>query len=226
MTVLPDDVRTLLEMARNNIDHDLWGTLHNRLCHQGTTTTTSYAALPVLAAMAEEWTVGFPNRPVALGASIVGSNDAPPNAADLCSANSAAIEALARTATSEPGAASSDTDFVYAIAFQAALRREPNWSAIESIANEEHEIECPRCGEHVYAQLVPPYAVTSWTATEPGPLTIAPTTVDGLAQEQAFLHRQALDHNRDVVADQLLHLFGTAICPECGDTIRLWPRGA
>lgn len=112
---------------------EAWSELWSALCHQGTSYTASYAALPRLAEMASLDAVLLAAGIVADGGAEVLAEHAPAIAKLLATANAALPDA--------------GDDFVHVL--EAVLVLEGLHDQADVLAwgvtNEEYEIECPEC---------------------------------------------------------------------------------
>lgn len=219
-----DAVPHLLAAAESETSWEAapWQDLWSRLYHQGTVSAAGLAALPALCAIARC------HRPVALdpalflAASIISSTDGPPEQMQARVTYAADLIGLAPVALEKLGLVTSPTDFIWALQAVAAIEDLSVWQRhLESLANEEAELDCPHCGDHIYIEL----DSGTWFAT-PDPDDVSDGTplrpaVEGeLDEAEERLQSLAQDHGRTGIAAQLLQLFGHATCPVCDTAFR------
>ena len=192
-----EDVPALLDRAAAD-DQEAWSELWSALCHQGTSYTASYAALPHLAEMASL-------DAVLLAAGIVA--DGPD---EVRTEHAAAITTLlARANDLLPVTADG-----YEYLLEGALVLEGLLDQADAmawgVAEEEYEVECPECDTPMF---ILPAEGISKTAEAQRPLRPAdPTTLDGIGRRVC---ETAAAHGQDEVARVLRYFFGQATCPAC-----------
>jgi hypothetical protein len=140
-----DEVPALLAAAGTD-DPSAWEELWGRLCHQGTVSTASYAAIPHLAALAlRSHPVGY-NQALALAAAIVGSEDGPEESGAVRHRYASYIREMRNAAEQNLPFARGDVEFVYGLQALLAFDGVPIWkNHLESIADGEVGLECPNC---------------------------------------------------------------------------------
>ena len=218
------DVRPLLAAAERGDDDDA-ASLYDRLCHQGTTTATSYTALPELFSSALRCKPAPYIAPLFLAADILAATDRPAGidvtrlrrtyAADILK-----LEALTVRCLNLPALHGDLSSFIYLMQVLLALQDEPTWSHhLTGLAGGEYELLCPTCGRDLYAVIDPDIAVITegYTPAEQQQRTSIdpadpPRAGDAAAER---LHRLALDHDQPQVAAMIAALFGLGTCPEC-----------
>jgi len=198
-------------------DAPVWGELWSRLCHQGTVTPASYAALPALTLIAES-RVTVPLDPALfLVASIIASVDGPPEITDVRSVHAAQIGSLGPVAERKLDLVHARADFLYALQTVAALEDLSVWQReLEGLVNEEVELECPSCKKHIYLELIDGALVAT---IDPnlvrGGQPVHPAEPAELGTTEARLLRLCHAHNQAAVGNELLQLFGQTHCPNC-----------
>lgn len=196
----------------------VWGELWSRPCHQGTVTPASYAALPALALMAGS-RADVPLAPARfLAASIIASDDGPPEITDVRSVYATPIGSLGPAAEHKLDLVRTRADFLYALQAVAAVEDLSIWQReLEGLINEEVELECPSCEKHIYVELVDgaliatadPYLIRGGQ-----PVLLANPAE--LGTTEARLLGLCHAHSQASVANELLQLFGQTRCPLCG----------
>ena len=192
-----EDIPALLDRAAAD-DQEAWSELWSALCHQGTSYTASYAALPRLAEMANV-------DAVLLAAGIVADGGA-----EVLAAHAPAVTTLLGTANAAlPNAGD---DFVYVL--EAVLVLEGLHDQADVLAwgvtNEEYEIECPQCGTSMYIAID---EGVSRTEDAERPLRPSdPSTLDGIGRRVCDT---AAAHGQDKAARVFRYFFGQATCPAC-----------
>ncbi len=121
----------------------------------GSVAPASYAALPRLAQIASERPDVAIDPSLFLFASIISSIDGPPEIATVRELYATEIADLVPVADHKLDLVSDRADVVYALQTVAALENLSPWQRwLEGPPNEEVELECPSCGDHVYLELV------------------------------------------------------------------------
>jgi hypothetical protein len=217
------DVPALLEAAAQG-DHGAWSDLWDRLCHQGTTYTASYAALPYLAGAAvhQEPAPYIPG--LFLVADILASTRKPVNV-DLVTvrqqlaAQVAELESLAVRCLDLHAVRQDPVLFIYLLQVVLALRDEPTWQRhLTGLANREYEILCPLCGRDLYVIVGAKDAFVSegyTTAERSRQTTVEPADPHQPEGVVERLHRLADAHGQPQVARMIRFLFGQGSCPAC-----------
>jgi len=213
-------VPALLDEAASVMDWDapVWSELWSRLCHQGTVAPASYAALPDLARIASSRADVALEPALTLAASIIASKDGPPEIMDVRSVYAAQISSLKPVAAHKLALVHDRADFLYALQAVAAFEDLSVWQReLEGLVDEEVELECPSCDEHLYLELVDGVLVAT---TDPdmvrGGEPVRPADPFELGTAEARLLGLCQAHNQVAVASELLQLFGQASCPSCG----------
>lgn len=215
-----EQVPTLLADAERG-DETAWHDLWSRLCHQGTVSTASFAALPQLAAMAQRHPDAGYIPPLALAASIISASDRDPGFDDSRDKYANELAALRSVAERSISVAEEFGDFVYAVQFLMAFEGVPIWQDhLQSLADEELQLSCPNCDAYLYADLGDPDFNTR-LATDPQTgesARIAPAEPARLPRIEARIYRIATERGQLRAADNLLYLFGESRCPNCNQT--------
>jgi hypothetical protein len=215
-----EQVPSLLKAAEQG-DDSAWHELWSRLCHQGTVSNASFAALPELAAMAERHPAAGYVPPLGLAASIISASDRPlgfDSARDRYAVELGALRSLAERSVN---VAKDSGDFVYALQFLMAFEGVPVWqNHLESLADKELQVSCPNCDEYLYVALGDPDFKARLATSREGAVAtpLAPAEPNGLPSIEARMHNLAIDRSQGEVAVQMLYLFGHATCPNCNHT--------
>lgn len=219
------DVPLLLEAAAASTDWDApcWQELWSRLYHQGSVAPASYAALPRLAEVAGARPDVALDPALVLFTSIIAATDGPPQITDTRDRYAGAIAALVPVAEHKLGLVDDRTDTIYALQAIAALEDLSVWQRqLHGLANEEVELECPACGDHIYLELVGDAIVAT---ADPDDTRQARVVRAAHAEDLAAPEARLLDlcqvHGHTRVAAELLHLFGQVSCPHCQAEFRV-----
>jgi hypothetical protein len=197
-------------------EQDPWDDLWDRLCHQGTVYSASYAALPALTKMSRR---GDPDGYVLalhLAADIIASTDGPEDRAMIRQRYRHELADLCLVAARNLRHAKDDTAFVYLLEALMAFEDGGVWQRnLHQLANGEAEFECPSCGEFLSLGLDgPPFQLESGTDASVAPTTVTPAEPSPATVEGRLL-ALARANDRPAVAAALPHLFGDATCPHC-----------
>jgi len=201
----------------------VWNELWGRLCHQGTVSPASYAALPALAQIAESRADVALDPAIFLAASIIASTDGPPEATDVRSVYRTQIETLRPVAEHKLELVHERVDVIYALQVVAAFEDLSIWQRrLEGLVDAEVELECPSCGDSIDLALV---NGAFPAMTDPGeidgarPRRQAEPTELGTAEARLLSLCHTYRHT--VVANELLQLFGQTRCPNCGALVSI-----
>ncbi len=214
------DIPELLRDAATTADWDaaVWQELWQRLCHQGSVSPASYAALPALAEIAASRTEVALDPALFLVAAIIASNDGPSAIDGIRDLYVTELAALRPIAERKIALVSHRADALWALEVLAALEDLSPWQReLDRLANDEVELECPSCDDHVYLELVDGtlVATTDPDAVRDGqPVQKARRSDLGPAEARLVALSEA--HGHSDVAREMLQLFGRAGCPHCG----------
>ncbi|WP_146841739.1 hypothetical protein [Cellulomonas composti] len=213
------EIPGLLEAAASSTQWEapVWEDLWQRLYHQGSVAPASYAALPRLAQIASERPDVAIDPSLFLFASIISSIDGPPEIATVRELYATEIADLVPVADHKLDLVSDRADVVYALQTVAALENLSPWQRwLEGPPNEEVELECPSCGDHVYLELVGGELVAT---IDPDDTThgrpVQAERPGNLPAPEARLFDLCVSHGHADVAGWLLRLFGRVTCPHC-----------
>lgn len=213
-----DGVPTLL-VAAGLDDPAAWEELWGRLCHQGTVSTASYAAIPHLAVLALQSEPSGYNQALALSAAIVGSEDGPETSEAIRYRYASYVREMRTAAERNLPFARDDVEFVYGVQALLALEGVPTWkNHLESIADGEVGLECPACHEFLLLALEGATGQEGSKEEDPNmQATGIPAGPNRLDPGADRAYSIAIAHQRPNVAAAMLRLFGRAHCPLCGD---------
>lgn len=225
-----EDIPALLERAVQDTDNQVWGELWSRLCHQGSVYNASFAALPALTQMAQQWPAPRRFEPLLLAAGIVACIDQPWYTPDVYSAYPTEVGQLAAVAADCLRHASLTSDsptYVYILQALLAFEGAEVWGGhLDGINDEEYEVSCPHCEADnfvVFGRDGHFTALDSAYMKDPearrGSLQPAqPSSVSALGQR---LYATALADGHPDVAEKITYVFGRACCAECGEDFQV-----
>lgn len=214
------DIPALLRDAAATADWNAvaWQELWQRLYHQGSVSPASYAALPALAEIAASRTAVALDPALFLVAAIIASNDGSPAIDGIRDLYATELAALQPVAERKVALVRDRADVLWALEVLAALEDLSPWQRdLDRLANDEVELECPSCDDHVYLELVDGtlVATTDPDAVRNGhPVQTARRSELGPAEARLVMLSEA--HGHSDVAREMLQLFGRAGCPHCG----------
>jgi hypothetical protein len=213
------EVPLLLGEAASETDWDapVWTELWGRLCHQGTVTPASYASLPVLTGIAASRRELPMDPALFLAAAIVAATDAPAEVTRVRERYLNEIVALRTTALHKLGIVDGRADFLYALQTLAAFEDLSVWQReLEGLVNEELEVECPSCAEHLYLEVAEgQVVVTPDPDILPEDARVRPREASDLGTSETRLLDLCRSHRQVAIASELIQLFGHATCPNC-----------
>ncbi len=210
-----DRVPALLDSAAApHAPDEVWAELWGRLCHQGTVTPASHAAILPLARIAlQAPPLGY-EPALHLVAAILVATRGP---AQIRTAHVSAIARLRPLAERNLAHAGSDVEFVHGLGVLAGLEEALPWSRhLDGVATGEVEIDCPACDEHLLVVLE---AETPHVCTGDMSMTSALTPAQPSTDVEERLVSLARQHDRIRVAKTLGFAFGTAPCPACAGPV-------
>lgn len=219
------DIPVLLGAAAASTDWEApaWQELWSRLYHQDSVAPASYAALPALAQIASGRPEVAVDPALFLVAAIISAEARSPRSTQARAEHSAAIAALGPVAEHKLALVADQVEFVWALHTVAALTGSPAWAhALQGLANEEIELECPICQDHIYLELSGNVLVAT---ADPDDLSAAqpvlPADLGSLDAAQAHLLGLCNAHGRADTAASILQLSGEIMCPHCRARFRL-----
>ncbi|MER5510770.1 hypothetical protein ABT052_36400 [Streptomyces sp. NPDC002766] len=215
-----EDIPGLFARLGGSEDDKIWSQLWSALCHQGSVYEASWAAMPVLADIARGRAPGEPIQAVLMAGLIATDPDTGEH--ERYAREIAELLEVARGLLGVPGPGPGD--FVYLQMAVLSLEDAGTWAeALEGVAHEEYELECPECEEGLYV------AFGSYgTFTSAGDYVISgapeakgrghltPALPERLTGIGARLYGEAVAAGHAEVARALTYVFGRAHCPSCG----------
>lgn len=213
-----EDIPALLVAAEDSgLESGLaWDEVWSRLYHQGTVYTASYAALPLLADMAERHPPAGYVAALHLAAAIVASTDGRTDPALMRQEHAYALRRFHDLALRNLPLAEGDTEFVYGLQALLAFEDGGVWQRhLSYVADGELPLECPNCGELLILNLDgPEYALASYTDGSIPPTPVQPSEPTEESVEERML---ALSRNlgRSEVVSKIRYIIGSATCPSC-----------
>lgn len=198
-----------------------WDEVWSRLCHQGTIYTASYAALPVLTAIAERHAPAGYVAALDLASGIVASTDGPRDPAEVRTEWAAVLDRLHDLARRNLPLAADDTEFIYGLQALLAFENGGVWQRrLNHVADGELPLECPHCDEFLLLNLEgPEYLLSDYSGA-----AVAPTPVHPAEPRADSIEGRILATTRSLgrteAAAKLVYVFGTFICPHCGTPFR------
>lgn len=219
------DIPQLLEAAAASTDWNApcWRELWSRLYHQGSVAPASYAALPRLAEIAGARPDVAMDPALILFTAIIAARARQSEITDTRGRYAGAIAALVPVAEHKLDLVDDRADTIYALQTVAAVEDLSVWQRqLHGLANDEVELECPACGDHIYLVVAGDAIVATADPddTRQGRLVRSARSEDLAAPEARLLDLcQAHGHAR--VAAELLHLFGQVTCPHCQNQFRV-----
>lgn len=212
------DIPGLLARLESEPSQELWSELWGCICHQGSTYSASYAALPWLARRAGDDSAAEGERDSALtlaGAIVENLDEDSPEAVTYRDSLDALRE-LARARVLRPA-----HEYVYFLQTLLALEWVPVWRwELEGLTRGEFEVACPRCEADLFLAMSEEYgyfaADGDYALDSPARVPLRPADPAALDGVGLRVYLLASGVGEAVVAKQLSHLFGAAECPACG----------
>ena len=184
--------------------------------------TASYAALPLLADMAERHAPAGYVAALHLAAAIIASTDGPTDAALMRQEHADAVQRLHALALRNLSLAEGDIEFVYGLQALTAFEDGGVWQRrLGHVADGELPLECPNCGEFLILNLDGPgYTLASYTDGSIPPTQPQPS---GPTEESVEGRMLGLSRNlgRYEVVSKLRYIMGSATCPSCQTTFEI-----
>lgn len=219
------DIPGLLGVAATEASWDapVWDELWGRLCHQGSVAPASYAAVPALCKIARSRPEVATDPALFLAAAILSSTDGPVAREIVRAEYVQQVEATRPLARHKLTLVTDRTEFVYALQNVAVFEDLGAWQReLEGLANQEVELECPACGDHVSLELTESDSVADLEPDDRDKGTrLEPATPSDLNEPESILLDLAGAHRQQQIQDQLLQLFGHFVCPACSQRVRI-----
>jgi hypothetical protein len=229
------DIPTLLASLSPQADAKIWNELWSRLCHQGTVYSASFAVLPTLADVAAQWKPTERAQAIALAAFILACIDSCPD--DVLRSLEGVVprfQELCRESLAETGL--STHDFIYLLQAARSFEGDQLWGQeLDHLASGEFPGACPRCGVGLYL-VIGEYGffttTEEWvqrTGSACGTIKSRPgikrTPIEPnnevLPEVGRWLYQRAEAAQQNEVAGWIRHVFGTSVCPSCGERFQV-----
>lgn len=154
---------------------------------------------------------------------ILSSTDGPLDREAVRAENGDNTRALRPLAPYKLGLITERTDFVYTLQNVAIFEDFGVWQrGLEGFANQEVQVECSACGDHVYLELTDNTSVASLDPDDLGAGTrLEPAAPSDLHAPESTLFELAGAHQQNLVQAQLLQLFEHFVCPACNTRVRI-----
>jgi hypothetical protein len=214
-----DDVPGMLDRLVPDEGAEVWTELWSAICHQGTVYSASFAALPRLTELAREWAPADRLWPLSLSGAIVAGANQDHGLGDVRAEHAAEIAELLRLAEEALKAVGGEIreyDFLGLLQSILAFENVPVWSdRLIDLVSGEFELYCEDCDEYMHIILDGPrfFIYVSGVEPEGEVVPVAPEDLEPLGRR---LYQAAEAAGRPKIMTQLLHLYGTTACPECG----------
>ena len=216
-----EDIPRILSALTPDSESPAWTDLWSRVCHQGTTYSSSPAVLPFLVNVASNWSAADRVMPLALAGSIV---SAPQTVLDHYEGTVDALRTLALDTVKNPALTRNDRVCV----MQAVLAFEGDrlWGRVLDHLNDgEFPGSCPGCRKELHLVVGRHGAfVTSsdWFRNpKAAKAEINPPELGTLPAVGCWLYAVSTDSNDSELSNWIRCLFGASKCPECGRPFNL-----
>ncbi|MFF7492868.1 hypothetical protein [Streptomyces rubiginosohelvolus] len=192
----------------------LWG----RLCHQGTITPASIAALPHLADIAK--TEGAGDWALDLAGAIAGGLLQPHGADEEVAHCAATLAELRAMAAARLRSGLDGKIYLSRLRAMLAFDGQPLWfEALDDFTDSFFTVACPHC-EAPVTTAVGDYgcysSIRHWNLGDVHRVPLRPAVPHELTGTGRMLHESAVRDGQQRFAWGLTHLFGQAECPGCG----------
>ncbi|MEU2631059.1 hypothetical protein [Kitasatospora sp. NPDC007106] len=208
----------LLERAAGR-DQDAIDQLWGRLCHQGTISSASIAALPQLADIVEttasgDWALGL------AGAIAGGLLQGHHGADEEVARQEPTLARLRDLATARLAPGQDRRTYLGLLQAILAFDRQPLWfETLDDFTDSFYTVACPHCRATVTIA-IGDYgcysSIRDWDLGDVHQIPLRPATADALTSVGRMLHELAERDEQTKLAWGLTHLFGRAECPGCG----------
>ncbi|MET9403558.1 hypothetical protein [Kitasatospora sp. NPDC002965] len=192
----------------------LWG----RLCHQGTITPASIAALPRLADIAK--TEGIGDWALDLAGAIAGGLLQPHGVDEEVARCAPTLAKLRATAATRLRPCLDRKTYLSRLQAMLAFDGQPLWfETLDDFTDSFVTVVCPHCDASVTIS-VGDYgcysSIRHWNLGDVHRIPLRPATPHELTGTGRMLHESAVRDGQQQLAWGLTHLFGRAECPGCG----------
>ena len=190
--------------------------MRSRLCHQGTVYSASYAALPLLAEIAEHHDPSGYIAALDLASAIVASADGPTDPAAIRRQYMDTVTRLRGMAERNLALADGDVEFIYGLQALMAFENGGVWQRhLNHLADGELPFECPNCREFLILDLEDPeHTLANYTDSSVPPTLVQPAR-SGRWHGRRTHPRAVRAAARPEVTERLRYALGSATCPNC-----------
>lgn len=216
-----DDVPDLLRAAEESgVEHGrAWDELWSRFCHQDTVYTASYAALPLLADVAERHEPTGYVAALDLAAAIVASTDGPMAQAIVRAEHAESVARLRDLAERNLSVAAGDVEFLYGLQAVMAFEDGYVWQRqLSHVADGELPVVCPHCRTFLLLDLEGGQLVLADDSSRGTHAKSVEPAEGSVGARLTALCQQA---GRLGVRARLLYALGRASCPACRTTFNV-----
>lgn len=213
-----EDVPDLLRAAgESSAEHGpAWDELWSRLCHQDTVYTASYAALPLLADIAEHHEPAGYVAALDLAAAIVASTDGPIDPAVVRGEHAKTITRLRDLAERNLPHAATDVELVYGLQALMAFEDGGVWQRqLSHVADGELPVVCPHCRRFLHLDLDGGQLVLADDSSRGTPVESVEPAEGSVGARIVALCQRA---GRPGVVARLRYAQSSASCPACRTT--------
>jgi len=216
------EIPKLLERLSPDARNKVWGELWQRICHQGSVYSASFAAIPSLTNAAARWRPEDRPMVLALAAAIFAGDNQSSDFAHMRATYANELSSLrALTAETLRTNGIAREDFIYVLQAALAFDGIRPWDlTLDRLNDGEFEAICPNCGTPLFVA-IGDYGV--FTSFEDYALNenvrkgmLYPAQASELTGVGQRLYYSALEGGHPDVAEMLTYLFGTAECAGCG----------
>jgi hypothetical protein len=220
------DVPLLLADLSPDPTANVWADLWSRICHQGTVYSASFAALPILADIAEGWKPADRCQVLVFAASILASDDVVGHRDDLLRPVASVIprfQGLCLESLAAPNAP--QNDFIYLLQAARAFNGDRVWGQLlDQLADGEFSGTCPLCGVELYMVIGKHgYFTTAedWVRGPAKSRSIIAANPDAMHPVGEWMFQQAQKSGQVEVADRMRYVFGSSTCPSCSESFQV-----
>lgn len=215
------EIPLLLDRLSPNPKAEVWGELWNRICHQGSVYSASFAAIPQLTRAAAAWQPGDRAMVLSLAGAILAGDDQAPEFADMRTRYRDELVQLRRlTAETLASPAVAQADFVHVLQAALAFEDIPPWATeLDRLDDGEFEASCPACGTRLHVAIghygfftsEDDYAVNTNVKKQ----LLRPANPASLNPLARRLYDAALNAGHVELASSICYLFGDGTCVNC-----------
>lgn len=225
-----DKIPELLDRLSPDPSAEVWGELWQRICHQGSVFSASFAAIPYLCRAAASWRPEERPMVLSLAGAILAGDTQAPQFANMRSSYSDHVAQLRELgAESLNVIAIPPEDLIHLLQATVAFESSTFWATgFDRLAGGEFEALCPHCetllfvaiGEYGFFTSYEDYALQ--TAVAKGRLRASsPRELSGVGKN---LYDRAIGGGHDALANLITYVFGEAECAKCSRSFSLPER--